>query len=576
MIEYKLSLASSGAVKAPGYEDVLRFGYNKNCGVYRLRVTAADEWKGMKLRVFWHTPEGDPPASLVENGVVEVPAFVTAVSGEGRITFEGSDGTRTIISADMRYRVAANSGTEDGTMPPLETPAWQRLVGRVEEVGADARKSAEQAQKSMKQAESEKSAAAGSAAAAAKSLKELQDGIAAGDFKGEKGDTGARGPQGDTGPQGPKGEKGDIGSTGPTGATGPQGPKGETGPQGPKGDKGDTGPQGPVGATGPQGPKGETGPAGKETKVDATLKVSGAAADAKATGDALAGKADTNHSHAYLPLSGGTMNGALNFANGTWNTVGDDAYMGDHNIGGGFCIMGANDITRLVLVNKDNQADYACIQFGGGNIDCSRTLGANITGHADGDLALSGGTLSGNIHFADIGDNATSAGITWLGSTDGASIYYQTTGANCGNLVLNLVDDSNCYLRIAANGEFKSYFSPTDGNFHGNVNGRADSAGYADSAGSAPANGGTATNAEYIACEGAGYARVRWAGQGGQPSWLFGSNDGVNWYVWNPSNFNVNYANGAGNVGGYTFAAQTTDPGAGSALESNKVLLVYQ
>ena len=90
MIEYKLSLASSGAVKAPGYEDMLRFGYNKNCGVYRLRVTAADEWKGMKLRVFWHTPEGDPPASLVENGVVEVPAFVTAVSGEGRITFEGS------------------------------------------------------------------------------------------------------------------------------------------------------------------------------------------------------------------------------------------------------------------------------------------------------------------------------------------------------------------------------------------------------------------------------------------------------------------------------------------------------
>ena len=41
MIEYKLSLASSGAVKALGYEDMLRFGYNKNCGVYRLRVTAA-------------------------------------------------------------------------------------------------------------------------------------------------------------------------------------------------------------------------------------------------------------------------------------------------------------------------------------------------------------------------------------------------------------------------------------------------------------------------------------------------------------------------------------------------------
>ena len=320
MIEYKLSLASSGAVKAPGYEDMLRFGYNKNCGVYRLRVTAADEWKGMKLRVFWHTPEGDPPASLVENGVVEVPAFVTAVSGEGRITFEGSDGTRTITSADMRYRVAANSGTEDGTMPPLGTPAWQQLVGRVEEVGADARKSAEQARKSMKQAESEKSAAAGSAAAAAKKLKELQDGIAAGDFKGEKGDTGARGPQGNAGPQGPKGEKGDVGSTGPTGATGPQGPKGETGPQGPKGDKGDTGPQGPVGATGPQGPKGETGPAGKETKVDTTLKVSGAAADAKATGDALAGKAAASHTHDDRYYTEAEMDGKLAGKSNTGHT----------------------------------------------------------------------------------------------------------------------------------------------------------------------------------------------------------------------------------------------------------------
>ena len=522
MIEYKLSLASSGAVKAPGYEDVLRFGYNKNCGVYRLRVTAADEWKGMKLRVFWHTPEGDSPASLVENGVVEVPAFVTAVSGEGRITFEGSDGTRTITSADMRYRVAANSGTEDGTMPPLGTPAWQQLVGRVEEVGADARKSAEQAQKSMKQAESEKSAAANSAAAAAKNLKELQDGIAAGDFKGEKGDTGARGPQGDTGPQGPKGEKGDIGSTGPTGATGPQGPKGETGPQGPKGDKGDTGPQGPVGATGPQGPKGATGPAGKETKVDSTLKVSGAAADAKATGDALAGKADTNHTHAYLPLSGGTMNGALNFANGTWNTVGDDAYMGDHNIGGGFCIMGANDATKLALVNKDNQEDFATISYGGGNLDFSKNLYAPSCYTTNWFRAV-GNT---GLYFENYGGGWYMTDTTWIRAFGDKNIY--TPGV-----------------------------MKADGGFNGNVN-------------------GTATNAEYIACEGAGYARVRWAGQGGQPSWLFGSNDGANWYVWNPSNFNVNYANGAGNVGGYTFAAQTTDPGAGSALESNKVLLVYQ
>ena len=33
-----------------------------------------------------------------------------------------------------------------------------------------------------------------------------------------------------------------------------------------------------------------------------------------------------------------------------------------------------------------------------------------------------------------------------------------------------------------------------------------------------------------------------WAGQSDQPSWLWGSNDGTNMYVWNPSNFNVNTA----------------------------------
>lgn len=44
-----------------------------------------------------------------------------------------------------------------------------------------------------------------------------------------------------------------------------------------------------------------------------------------------------------------------------------------------------------------------------------------------------------------------------------------------------------------------------------------------------------------------------WSGQSGQPSWLWGSNDGVNHYVWNPSNFNVNYANSAGTATSATY-----------------------
>lgn len=322
MIELSVSLASNGAVKLAGYEQMLRFGYTKNRGVYQLRIDAAGEWKGLAVRCFWHVPDGkDPPSSLVVDGYVNVPANVTAQPGSGCITFEGSDGTKTLTSADLRYRVAANSGTEDGTEPEPGTPAWQQLVDAVKESAASAEQSKTEAldaaeragasakkagqalsdtitakedalkaigdkqttatqavdtarDKALQQVEasteaaqtaaSEAAASAGnadqSAQEAADSLQELKDGIANGNFKGEKGDKGDTGP---IGPVGPQGERGPQGPTGATGATGPQGEKGDTGPQ---------------------GPKGETGPA---VALDTTLTHGGEAADAKATGDAI-------------------------------------------------------------------------------------------------------------------------------------------------------------------------------------------------------------------------------------------------------------------------------------------------
>lgn len=132
MIEQSVSLASNGVVKVPGYEQLVRFGYTKNRGVYRLRVDATGEWEGLAIRCFWHVPDSkDPPSSLVVDGYVDVLASVTAQPGSGCLTFEGSDGTKTVTSADLRYRVSANSGTEDGTEPEPGTPAWQQLVDAV-------------------------------------------------------------------------------------------------------------------------------------------------------------------------------------------------------------------------------------------------------------------------------------------------------------------------------------------------------------------------------------------------------------------------------------------------------------
>lgn len=267
MIELSVSLASSGVVKVPGYEQLVRFGYTKNQGVYRLHIDATGEWEGLTIRAFWHVPDGkDPASSLVTDGSVAVPASVTAQPGNGCITFEGSDGTRTVTSADLRYRVAANSGTEDGSLPEPGTPAWQELVDAVHTDATAAEQAKTDAQTAASEAATSAGNAAQSAQEAADSLQELKDGIAAGDFKGEKGD------KGDTGPVGPQGEQGPQGPTGATGATGPQGetgPRGEQGPRGIQGERGPQGAQGPkgdTGDTGPQGPQGPVGPAGADGK----------------------------------------------------------------------------------------------------------------------------------------------------------------------------------------------------------------------------------------------------------------------------------------------------------------------
>lgn len=322
MIELPVTLTSTGG--AVSFASPVTLGYTKNKGVYRLLVTGEGEWEGLTIRCFWHLPGGtDPASSLVQDGFADVPASVTAHPGTGCITFEGSDGVKTVTSADLHYRVGSNSGTEDGTMPEPGTPAWEQLVSETK-ANADAAERAKQdaevaakeaenaatkadaaatkaeaAQKATERAEasaaesiagakadalsaigtSKQSAldevqqaqttatgavqsaqaaaesavdaaknsavqaveaaaqpaldaaaesaanaekAAASEKAAADSLQELKDGIASGNFKGEKGDKGDTGP---VGPQGPQGETGPRGEQGPAGADGKDAPQ---------------------------------------------------------------------------------------------------------------------------------------------------------------------------------------------------------------------------------------------------------------------------------------------------------------------------------------------------------------
>ena len=110
MIEQQITLCSNGRAVLSGYSGGLLLGYAHNTGVYRLRVVCSGEWDGT---------------------TVEVPALVTVQGGSGTVTFEGSDGTRTVTSASVPYRVLTNSGTTDPTLPEPGTPAWQQFLQQV-------------------------------------------------------------------------------------------------------------------------------------------------------------------------------------------------------------------------------------------------------------------------------------------------------------------------------------------------------------------------------------------------------------------------------------------------------------
>lgn len=308
MIEFPITLTSGGSVCLPGHAFALALGYTKNQGVYRLHIDATGEWEGLTIRAFWHVPDGkDPASSLVVDGYVAVPASVTAQPGSGCVTFEGSDGTRTVTSADLRYRVAANSGTDDGSMPEPGTPAWQELVDAVhtdataaEQAKTDAEGSAKRADASATKAAASEKAAGDAQKKAAESLQELKNGIESGNFKGEPGVSPTVTVQDITG-----GHRIVI-----TDATGTSFVDVLNGKQGDPGKPGDTGatPELTIGTVKEGDAPSATitgtvkkpilnltlksGAPGKDATVDTTLTHEGEAADAKATGDAISAVKD--------------------------------------------------------------------------------------------------------------------------------------------------------------------------------------------------------------------------------------------------------------------------------------------
>lgn len=155
------------------------------------------------------------------------------------------------------------------------------------------------------------------------------------------------------------------------------------------------------------------------------------------------------HTHPYLPLTGGTMQGALNFKNSTWNLMGDDVYIGDCNAAGMIGIKAAN-------------TTYPGITF----FNNTSTHLGNLIAYSNN---IKYGTYS--LQFLDNGNTSVSAGA-WMNPfstydtsavTDGQAIcvwgqssYLSNLAADSGymSLWLKRVSAKSATLNMVLDGEY--------------------------------------------------------------------------------------------------------------------------
>ena len=161
----------------------------------------------------------------------------------------------------------------------------------------------------------------------------------------------------------------------------------------------------------------------------------------------------------YIPLSGGTMTGALNFANNTWNLVGDDAYMGDCNVAGMIGIKGSNAATPGFAMYNNSGTLLGKLYASGSDLYWSGVKLLTSTGSAqEAYLAWGGQNLASNSSPIDtilepsLGANrlaflspdaidieySQDGGTTWLNynATDAQKVSLFCGGGNYSNFYL--------------------------------------------------------------------------------------------------------------------------------------------
>ena len=149
------------------------------------------------------------------------------------------------------------------------------------------------------------------------------------------------------------------------------------------------------------------------------------------------------------------------FANNTWYLVGDDAYIGGHNIGGTFCIKSANnDIVAGIALYNTTENKYARLWFDNKNINLDHQLvmnnnriwiqGVGTAGGNNNRLTIVAGMPSGLAYNTSCrGTILYSNGIAFADPYNGNSnndsgwIRHLEISANSGTLEIAVGDDAS-------------------------------------------------------------------------------------------------------------------------------------
>ena len=167
--------------------------------------------------------------------------------------------------------------------------------------------------------------------------------------------------------------------------------------------------------------------------------------------------------HKWVRLTGDTMTGALNTANNTWNSIGDDVQIGDINEAGTLGIQGKNGNTalRFTTYNQTTKTTGGKLTWNGTVFQLSHRLDITglLTSTANSNTVTIGSQNanfthiynSANIPFifnnsiqtttGNLGSNSYPFNNLYLGTANGAGIYYQ--GSKASYRMIRFIDNTS-------------------------------------------------------------------------------------------------------------------------------------